>query len=257
MTVTTDSEDRGHSGGVDEGTEDERREQSGGQSEAKTGVEARSQKSEGVTLSTLALGPSHVRGHRGRFLALDEGARFAAKVVETGGCWLRSSGHNAKGYATFRAAGGRLWRAHRWLWERTVVIDGRVIWCGGDVVRPIPEGLTLDHLCHEGAARLGLCPGGNGCPHRGCVDPRHLELVTRAENTSRVRRRSSTSPAPSATDGAHAVGRLLGPLPPGAGATDADGQPASGLGVRPAGLGPLQRAGDQGRLPPLTTPGAP
>jgi hypothetical protein len=49
-------------------------------------------------------------------------------------------------------------------------------------VGQIPEGLTLDHLCHTNDL---TCPGGNGCLHRRCVNPAHLEPVTRGENTSR------------------------------------------------------------------------
>lgn len=46
----------------------------------------------------------------------------------------------------------------------------------------IPPGMTLDHLCHTNSES---CPGGPTCPHRGCVNPWHLEVVTRAENTRR------------------------------------------------------------------------
>lgn len=46
----------------------------------------------------------------------------------------------------------------------------------------IPEGMTLDHLCHTNSES---CTGGPSCPHRGCVNPWHLEVVTRSENTRR------------------------------------------------------------------------
>jgi HNH endonuclease len=42
---------------------------------------------------------------------------------------------------------------------------------------PIPEGLTLDHLCRN----------------RACVNPSHLEAVSLAEN---LRRRIASAPAP-------------------------------------------------------------
>lgn len=46
---------------------------------------------------------------------------------------------------------------------------------------PIPDGLELDHLCHDSAT----CQGGSECPHRRCVNPDHLEPVTHAENMRR------------------------------------------------------------------------
>lgn len=47
-------------------------------------------------------------------------------------------------------------------------------------VGPIPDGLDIDHLCHQPP-----CPGGDECPHRSCVNPDHLEPVTRGENLLR------------------------------------------------------------------------
>lgn len=48
---------------------------------------------------------------------------------------------------------------------------------------PIPARRTLDHRCHNEAARAGLCPGGV-CSHRACVWPWTLEPVTQAANLS-------------------------------------------------------------------------
>lgn len=47
---------------------------------------------------------------------------------------------------------------------------------------PVPEGLTVDHVCHNGDLS---CDGGNDCPHRRCVNPAHLEAVTRKVNANR------------------------------------------------------------------------
>lgn len=60
------------------------------------------------------------------------------------------------------------------------------------LVGPIPEGLQIDHVCHS---RDLACAGGWHDPHKACVNPRHLEPVTHAENMARTsghpRRRSS------------------------------------------------------------------
>lgn len=49
------------------------------------------------------------------------------------------------------------------------------------LVGPIPGGLPLDHTCHNGSG----CPGGDGCLHRRCCNPAHLEPVTLLENVRR------------------------------------------------------------------------
>lgn len=49
-------------------------------------------------------------------------------------------------------------------------------------VGPIPNGLTLDHECHNAAAARGECAGGIACPHRRCVNPDHLVPKPIGEN---------------------------------------------------------------------------
>lgn len=77
---------------------------------------------------------------------------FWAKVDRgtTDGCWLWLGAHRATGYGSFRGQ-----CSHRFAYEL--------------VVGPIPEGLELDHLCRV----------------RECVNPAHLEPVTRRENILR------------------------------------------------------------------------
>jgi hypothetical protein len=85
--------------------------------------------------------------------------RFWPKVQKSDGCWEWKASKNAAGYGRFSV---RLsldnWAtvyAHRFAYTL--------------VVGPIPEGLTLDHLCRN----------------PGCVNPAHLEPVTMRENVMR------------------------------------------------------------------------
>ncbi len=71
------------------------------------------------------------------------------------GCWLFTEYKNPGGYGRVRLR-GRKTLAHRAAYE---LVRG-----------PIPEGLTLDHLCRN----------------RICVNPAHLEPVTGSENTRRA-----------------------------------------------------------------------
>ncbi len=83
--------------------------------------------------------------------------RFMSRVtVEPGpaGCWLWSGSLNKGGYGSYGYK-GRTRNAHRVSWELHV----------GDV----PAGLDLDHLCRV----------------RRCVEPGHLEPVSRSENLRR------------------------------------------------------------------------
>lgn len=82
--------------------------------------------------------------------------RFFTKVAEgPGDCWNWIAG-KAKGYGVFSLSQPhRNIAAHRWAWQ----------YLRGD----IPEGLDLDHLCRN----------------RACVNPWHLEPVTRRVNILR------------------------------------------------------------------------
>ena len=59
--------------------------------------------------------------------------------------------------------------AHRIMWE---LFNG-----------PIEEGMVIDHMCHNEAYADGTCEGGV-CLHRRCVNPAHLQMITKAENTT-------------------------------------------------------------------------
>lgn len=80
--------------------------------------------------------------------------RFWRKVDAEGDCWEWVAGTDSDGYGRFWVNGhGR--KAHRVAYEM--------------LVEPIPDGLTVDHLCRV----------------RRCVNPDHMEVVTGRENTLR------------------------------------------------------------------------
>lgn len=81
---------------------------------------------------------------------------FERHILKGDGCWLWTGALNNKGYGQW-GQNGRTRSAHRVAYEF--------------FVGPIPEGLTIDHLCRV----------------RRCVRPDHLEPVTSAENTRRAK----------------------------------------------------------------------
>lgn len=81
-------------------------------------------------------------------------ARFWDKVDKSENCWLWTGAKQTLGYGHVWLD-GRMRVAHRVAYEM--------------VIGPIPDGLTLDHLCRV----------------RHCVNPNHLQPVTLAENIAR------------------------------------------------------------------------
>lgn len=77
-------------------------------------------------------------------------ARFWAKVDKTGDCWLWSAARDRDGYGLFKVR-GRMRRANRVAYA---------------LVAPIPDGLLVDHTCHNPA----------------CVRSEHLRLATVKQN---------------------------------------------------------------------------
>lgn len=93
---------------------------------------------------------------------------FDMRIRYTDTCWLWTGSLN-KGYGKVELGGGDV-PAHRWVYER--------------LVGPIPDGLDLDHMCHN---EDPTCAGGDTCPHRACVRPDHLLPSTRSDNLRRGR----------------------------------------------------------------------
>lgn len=93
--------------------------------------------------------------------------RFWSKVQrEQGGCWIWIGAKNANGY-------GRFW------YDRRVMVAHRVAYLM--LVGQVPEGKDLDHLCRI----------------RACVNPEHLEPVSRDTNLKRGIGHGSESHCPS------------------------------------------------------------
>lgn len=78
--------------------------------------------------------------------------RFWSHVDKTEGCWRWTAAHGTTGYGLFKV-GGRMVRAHRFIYERNV--------------GPIPNNRILDHICRT----------------RDCVRFSHLRLATVRDNT--------------------------------------------------------------------------
>lgn len=93
-------------------------------------------------------------------------ALFWAKVrKQDDGCWVWTGG-TRKGY-------GRL---GRYINGRTRYLSAHyVTWCAAN--GPVPDGLELDHACHDPRT----CTGGE-CQHRACVNPDHIRAVTHTFN---------------------------------------------------------------------------
>jgi hypothetical protein len=83
--------------------------------------------------------------------------RFWSKVDRRGpdDCWPWTAALTGDGYGRIRGTSGQRIMAHRLAYELSV--------------GPIPDGLTIDHLCRV----------------RACCNPAHLEPVTNRENIRR------------------------------------------------------------------------
>lgn len=75
--------------------------------------------------------------------------------VADSGCWEWTGRTTDRGYGRLRHGHTSEYRAHRLAYEL--------------MVGPVPEGMELDHLCHNPA----------------CVNPSHLEAVTHRTNLAR------------------------------------------------------------------------
>lgn len=90
----------------------------------------------------------------------------AQMVPQSNGCIWLTTKPDAEGYSR-TSIQNRSHRAHRVIYEL--------------LVGPIPDGMTIDHTCHDPSE----CQPGPTCPHRRCVNPEHLEVVSSVENIAR------------------------------------------------------------------------
>lgn len=108
-------------------------------------------------------------GARSTVIADMEERFFSHVRKQPGGCWTWTASINRDGYGMFGNGAGKVVGPHRWAYEH--------------FVKPVPDGLQLDHLCHT--RERDTCPGGRRCLHRRCVNPAHLEPVPQKTNVER------------------------------------------------------------------------
>lgn len=107
-------------------------------------------KAHGHPLSKMSTGRKNVKS----IATVDRFLRHVSPEPNSG-CWLWLGGLRGGGYGQFNPSKGVGKTAHRWMYEFEK--------------GPVPKGLDLDHKCRV----------------RSCVNPDHLEPVTRSVNCKR------------------------------------------------------------------------
>lgn len=107
--------------------------------------------------------------------------RFLKHVQKTSTCWLWTGSLNKTGYG-----------------KTTLTLNGKTVSHNAHraayrlFIGEPPINTEIDHLCHGQAN----CQEGRKCIHRRCVNPAHLEAVTRGTNWSRSNNNSKKTHCP-------------------------------------------------------------
>ena len=88
--------------------------------------------------------------------------------TDSDGCWIWNGWINYKGYGQLKFKQKTL-IAHR---ASYMIFVGQ-----------IPEGFDVDHTCHSDDPEK--CGSYKICKHRACINPEHLEAVSKKEHGSR------------------------------------------------------------------------
>jgi len=122
----------------------------------------------------------YIKGLRRKYVIGTVRERLLARVeVQPNGCWWWTGYRMPCGYGRMMVEGRKHALVHRVSYQ---LFKG-----------PIPDNLQIDHVCHSPKGP-NACPGGDTCPHRRCVNPDHLEPVTRKVNTSLERSSTRLEP---------------------------------------------------------------
>ena len=96
-------------------------------------------------------------------------ARMLRRCVRTeDGCWMFTGSTNSRGYSI--VCSGKK--------SKNILGHQLVLLARGEQV---PDGHNIDHSCHDSQS----CLGDAECPHRRCVNPSHIRVVTIGDNTRR------------------------------------------------------------------------
>jgi hypothetical protein len=96
-------------------------------------------------------------------------ARTLRRVVRRpDGCWEFTGSVTSRGYGSIGSGRkGRTILTHQ---LAVIARDGS-----------LPDGMTVDHSCHDSLT----CTDNATCPHKRCVNPDHLVVMTSGDNTRR------------------------------------------------------------------------
>ena len=106
----------------------------------------------------------------------DEAAFWALGEPQPNGCILWTGRTDDRGYGRMGPGLTGVVHPHR---SALILTHG-----------PIPAGLDVEHSCHT----RSRCTLGDRCPHRRCINPDHLGLLTRSANCALQHRMTTGKP---------------------------------------------------------------